>query len=90
MYRYLIIRAADPVDCYLQLLEKYQLVGLVSLLQPPRLVGIYDDVLALGVPRAVVRRVRAVVALLDGCRTVKVVGTSKRARAVAASIRKRI
>jgi len=37
-----------------------------------------------------VRAVRAVVALLDGCRTVKVAGTAKRAKAVAASIRNKL
>lgn len=85
-YRYLIVRG-DPPSCYLQILEFYPLAGFISLTHLPRLVAIYDDILALGVPREAVRAVRAVVALLDNCRTVKIVGTSKRARAVAASIR---
>ncbi|AET31593.1 hypothetical protein [Pyrobaculum ferrireducens] len=86
-WRYLVIRSLDPASCYVELLELYPLVGFASLIHPPRLVAMYDDVLVIGVPRDVARRVRAAVALLDGCYTVKVVGTSRRARAVAASIR---
>lgn len=88
-YRYLLIRSADPALCYAQILEMYQLTGFASLLHPPQLVAIYNDILAVGVPRSKIRAVRAIVALLDGCRTVKVVGTCSRARAVAASIRRR-
>lgn len=88
-WRYLVIRTVDPVDCYLKFLGGYQLLGFISLVYPPRLVAIYDDVLAIGVPREAARGARALVALLEGCRTVKVVGTSKRARAVAASIRRK-
>jgi hypothetical protein len=88
-YRYLLIRGADPALCYAQILEMYQLTGLASLLHPPRLVAIYDDILAVGVPRGKIRAVRAIVTLLDGCRTIKVVGTSSRAKAVAASMRRR-
>jgi hypothetical protein len=86
-YRYLLVRAEDPIGCYIQLLERYMLAGFLSLIYPPRLVAIYDDVLIVGVPRDAARAVRAVVALLNGCRTVKVVGTARRAKAVAASIR---
>ncbi|MFN7106219.1 MAG: hypothetical protein ACK4M3_06530 [Pyrobaculum sp.] len=83
-YRYLIVRG-DPPSCYLQILELYPLAGFISLTHLPRLVAIYGDILALGVPREAVRTVRAVVALLDNCRTIKIVGTSKKARAVAAT-----
>jgi hypothetical protein len=86
-WRYLVIRSADPAACYVELLELYPLVGFVSLIHPPRLIAMYDDMLVVGVPRDVARKVRAVIALLDGCYTVKAVGTSRRARAVAASIR---
>jgi len=86
--RYLIIRAADPPSCYAELLEYYLVVGFVALIEPPQLVAIYDDVLVVGVPRDVARRVRALVALLEGCRTVRVAGTSKKAKAVAASMRR--
>ncbi|MEM0370271.1 MAG: hypothetical protein QXK71_01900 [Pyrobaculum sp.] len=86
--RYLVIRAVDPVSCYIKFLEKYILVGISSLINPPKFVAIYDDVLIIGVTKEVVKTARAVVALLDGCRVVKILGTSKRAKAVAASIRK--
>ncbi|GEM_PF-825636 len=89
-YRYLLVRAEDPAVCYVQLLERYMLTGFLSLVHAPRLVAIYDDMLVVGVPREAVRAVRAVLALLDGCRTVKVVGTAKRAKAVAASIRNKL
>ncbi|ACB39703.1 hypothetical protein [Pyrobaculum neutrophilum] len=88
-YRYLLVRSGDPVSCYLQLLERYQLVGFTALIHKPRLVAIYDDVLVVGVPREALRAVRAIVALLYGCRTVKTAGTERRAKAVAASIRRR-
>lgn len=89
-YRYLLVRAEDPAACHAQLLERYMLAGFLSLVHAPRLVAIYDDVLVVGVPREAVRAVRAVVASLDGCRTVKVAGTAKRAKAVAASIRNKL
>lgn len=87
-YRYLIIKSEEPAACYIQILEMYQLTGFISLIYRPKFVAIYDDVLVVGVPREVLRTVRAIVALLNGCRTVKVAGTSKRAKAIAASIRK--
>jgi len=86
--RYLIIRAADPPSCYAELLEYYLVVGFAALIEPLQLVAIYDDVLVVGVPRDALRRVRALVALLEGCRTVRVAGTSKKAKAVAASMRR--
>ena len=86
--RYLIIRAVDPPSCYAALLEYYLAVGFAALIEPLQLVAIYDDVLVVGVPRDVARRVRALVALLEGCRTVRVAGTSKKAKAVAASMRR--
>jgi len=86
--RYLIIRATDPPSCYVELLEYYLVVGFIALVEPLQLVAIYNDVLVVGVPRDVARRVRALVALLEGCRTVRVAGTSKKAKAVAASMRK--
>ncbi|AAL63761.1 hypothetical protein PAE1829 [Pyrobaculum aerophilum str. IM2] len=76
------------MGCYAEILERYQLIGFQALTRPPRLIAIYDDVVVLGVPRDAVRKARAIVALLNGCYTVKVAGTSKRAKAVAASIRK--
>jgi hypothetical protein len=86
-YRYLLIRTEDPADCFAKLLERYMLTGFLSLIHPPRLVAIYDDVLVVGVPREALRAARAVVALLESCRTVKVRGTAKKAKATAASIR---
>jgi hypothetical protein len=86
-YRYLLIRAEDPADCFAKFLERYMLTGFLSLIHPPRLVAIYDDVLVVGVPREALRAARAVVALLESCRTVKVRGTAKKAKATAASIR---
>lgn len=87
-FRYLLIRSLDPARCYVEFLNRYMLVGFLSLVKQPRLVAIYDDVLVVGIPREAVRRARAVVALIEGCRTVKVAGTAKRAKAVAASIRR--
>ena len=49
-YRYLLIRAEDPADCFAKFLERYMLTGFLSLIHPPRLVAIYDDVLIVGVP----------------------------------------
>ncbi|MEM0465050.1 MAG: hypothetical protein QXS00_09900 [Pyrobaculum sp.] len=87
-WRYLIIRSEDPALCYVRFLERYQLAGFASLVYTPRLVAIFDNVLVLGVPRELVRKARAIVALLDGCYTARVAGTMRRAKAVAASIRK--
>ncbi len=86
-YRYLIIRSQNPPDCYLQMLQWYMLAGLRAMVHTPRFVAIYDDVLVVGVARDVVRVARAVVALMENCRTVKVAGTAKRAKSIAASIR---
>lgn len=86
-FRYLLVRSLRPVECYVEFLNRYMLIGFLSLVKSPTLIAIYDDVLVVGVPREAVRSARAVVALLEGCRTVRVVGTVKRAKAVAASIR---
>ncbi|MGC9117943.1 MAG: hypothetical protein ACP5I3_03010 [Thermoproteus sp.] len=89
MNRYLLIRAEDPSSC-LEALGDYfmAVVGLKFRLVKFNVVGIYDDVIVLGVPRNLVGKARALVALLDGCRTVRVKGTVKSARRTAMSIRR--
>ncbi|MEZ0248607.1 MAG: hypothetical protein ABWJ97_04990 [Thermoproteus sp.] len=91
MSRYLLIRSEDPLDC-LERIKLYMIAVLGLKFQAVRLevVGIYDDILIIGIPRELVRRTRGLVALLDGCRTIKVRGTVKSARRTAASIRRRI
>ncbi|KUO84815.1 MAG: hypothetical protein AT715_09285 [Thermoproteus sp. JCHS_4] len=90
MYRYLVIRAEDPLEC-LERINLYfvAVAGLRFKAIEFNIVGIYDDIIALGVPRDLVGKARALVALLDGCRTVKVRGTVKSARRTAMSIRRR-
>jgi len=89
MARYLIIRALDPLDCFLRFLEEYKMVGFASLYEKPVLVGIYDDVLVVGIPRDLLRKARAIISLADNCHTVKVSGTSNKAKRIALSIRRR-
>lgn len=87
--RYLIIRARDPLRCLEGFAELYLApLGLHAFYLPLNIVGIYDDVLIIGVPRRLVPRARALVALLDDCHTIKVKGTMKAARRTAMSMRR--
>jgi len=85
-----VIRAEDPLEC-LERINLYfvAVAGLRFKAIEFNIVGIYDDIIALGVSRDLVGKARALVALLDGCRTVKVRGTVKSARRTAMSIRRR-
>ncbi len=85
-----MIRAEDPLEC-LERINLYfvAVAGLRFKAIEFNIVGIYDDIIALGVSRDLVGKARALVALLDGCRTVKVRGTVKSARRTAMSIRRR-
>lgn len=90
MYRYLIIRADDALTCLNDLSELFIAVfGMKYKVLKFDVVGVYDDVVVIGVPRGLVQRARALVALMEGCRTVKVRGTVKSARRTATSIRRR-
>lgn len=85
-----MIRAEDPLEC-LERINLYfvAVAGLRFKAIEFNIVGIYDDIIALGVSRDLVGKARALVALMDGCRTVKVRGTVKSARRTAMSIRRR-
>ncbi|CCC81591.1 hypothetical protein [Thermoproteus tenax] len=88
-FRYLLIRAEDVERCLEELNLGYiAVLGLMYRLYYFDLIGIYDDIIVVRVPRALVRRSRALIALLEGCRTVKVRGTLKSARKTAMSIRR--
>lgn len=90
MRRYLLIRAEDVMACLENMNNLFiAVLGVKYKLLKFDIVGIYDDVIVIGVPRELARRARALIALIDGCRTVKVRGTIKSARRTAASIRRR-
>ncbi len=90
MSRYLLIRADDPIACINDINELFiAVLGIKYKTLKFNVVGIYDDVIVIGVPRELVGRARALIALMDGCRTVKVRGTIKSARRTAASIRRK-
>ncbi len=90
MRRYLLVRAEDVMACLENMNNLFiAVLGVKYKLLKFDIVGIYDDVIVIGVPRELARRARALIALIDGCRTVKVRGTIKSARRTAASIRRR-
>lgn len=90
MRRYLLVRAEDVMTCLENMNNLFiAVLGVKYKLLKFDIVGIYDDMIVIGVPRELVRRARALIALIDGCRTVKVRGTIKSARRTAASIRRR-
>ncbi|MFB6491525.1 MAG: hypothetical protein TU35_009915 [Thermoproteus sp. AZ2] len=87
--RYLVIRARDPLKCLEDVASLYLApLGLHALYLPLNVVGVYDDVLIIGVPRRLVPKARALIALLNDCHTVKVRGTIKAARRTAMSMRR--
>lgn len=87
--RYLLIRSKDPASCLEKLLELYLAAGIRALYTSLDVIGIYDDVVVIGVLRELAPKARAAVAVSNECHTVKVKGTVKAARRTAMSIRRR-
>lgn len=88
--RYLLIRSKDPASCLERLLELYPAAaGIRALYTSLDVIGIYDDIVVIGVLRELVPKARAIVAASNECHTVKVKGTVKAARRTAMSIRRR-
>ncbi len=89
--RYLVLRAVgDPVEAWTQILDNYgAFVGYLALAHPPpRLMGIYGDLIVVGVPRGLVDHFRALVFVLGVAYTVRTTGTLRKAVRTALSARK--
>ncbi len=80
----------DPAEVWTRLLDNYRsFVGyLASVRPPPRLMGIYGDIIVVGVPGDLVDHFRALVFVLGAAYTVRTTGTLRRAVRVALSSRK--